>query len=63
MGSRRLHPRCAVPEEDGGHIFHDKNEYGTQVDDIEKVIAVVFTLSTAYYLDQKPMFRTLCGSI
>jgi hypothetical protein len=42
---------------------HDKKQHGTQVDDIEKIIAVVFAVSTAYYMDRKPMFRASCGSI
>ena len=42
---------------------HDNKYQETQVVEPEEVIGVVFSVSMAYYTDQKPMFRRLCGSI
>jgi hypothetical protein len=42
---------------------HDKKQHGMQMDDLEKIIAVVSAVSTAYYMGRKRMFRTVCVSI
>ncbi len=43
-------------------IRHCDNKYQeVQVDDSEGIIAVVFGVSTAGYMDRKPVFRILCG--
>jgi hypothetical protein len=44
-------------------IRHDNKPQDTQVADSEKIAAIVFTISRAYYMDRKPVFRILCGSI
>ena len=41
----------------------DKKQRGTQVADIEGIIALIFAVLAACYTDRKPPFRLLCGSI
>jgi len=41
----------------------DNKRHEAQIADIERIIAVMFTESTACYTGRKTMFRVLCGSI
>jgi len=43
--------------------YHDNKSHETQVAYSERIASVAFAVSMVCYIDRKPVFRILCGSI